>query len=125
MRKIINIGTIVIGHSIATTLLSQHNPDIIVVDEATHFTEQLINHNLTVEDIQQFEQQEHNMKNLGMNALAAAMLSGDETIVNIQQKFANRNVIPHGKLRPINTHKRFNRYDGSNPAFKIQYNKSK
>lgn len=39
MREIIHIGTIVIGHSITTTLLSQHNPDIIVVDEATHFTE--------------------------------------------------------------------------------------
>lgn len=49
MRKIINIGTIVIGHSITTTLLSQHNPDIIVVDEVHHInkdiTEQLINSN--------------------------------------------------------------------------------
>lgn len=65
------------------------------------------------------------MKNLEMDALTAAMIAGDMTTVDIQQKFANRNVIPHGKLRPINTHKRFNRYDGSNPAFKIQYNKSK
>lgn len=63
--------------------------------------------------------------NLGMNALAAAMLAGDMSNVDIRDKFANGNVIPHGKLRPINTDKRRNRYDGSNPRFKTQYNKSK
>ena len=60
-----------------------------------------------------------------MNALAAAMIAGDMTNADIRENYANGNVIPSSKLRPINTHKRFNRYDGSNPAFKTQYNKSK
>lgn len=102
----------IIGSPLMTKL--QHLQDVELVD-------------LTEEQLIEFEtyKEETNMKNLGMNALAAAMLAGSMGDNEIAQKFANGNVIPHGKLRPINTHKRFNRYDGSNPAFKTQYNKSK
>ncbi len=129
MREIIHVGTTSLGHSFATTLLTQNNPDIIVIDEVHHYnediTEQLINPYLKIEDIQQFEQEENMKSNLGLNALADAMLAGSMGDNEIAQKYANGNVIPHGKLRPINTDKRRNRYDGSNPQFKTQYNKSK
>jgi hypothetical protein len=56
MKAIIHVDTTGLGHSFATTLLTQHNPNIIVIDDTNDFTEQLISHNLTIEDILQFKQ---------------------------------------------------------------------